>query len=146
MDSSYSDDISPTTIVFDRNIQPYGTIDELMDLNADELTDAIDNLFNQWGGNDLKSFSVLECMQFAIRKFPYESPVHLFTLHRTYIGQLGALMVACQHSGLFNTRLQSNTVILWKIKQVCNCFYIVCLFLLILFAMCLDFNSYCPLL
>ena len=114
-----------TSAVFNRHLQPYGATDELMTLDREQLLEHLQELYNTWGGAGLQDLSMLESFMFMAVKYPYDSPMHLFSLHRTYIGQLGSLMVACHNQGLFNTREAENKVVLWKIKQV-NFPFLVC--------------------
>jgi hypothetical protein len=90
----------------------------MMVKGADELREVVQDLYENWGGGDLVQMDMSQTFQFALLKYPYDSTMHIFSLHRTYIGQLGSVMIACRARGLFNTAVGDNTAVMWKLKQV----------------------------
>ena len=107
------------TVVFTRGLQPYGSVDDIMKSSTrEQLMQTVDDMYSVWGGNEMNEMSILETFEFAVKKYPYESPMHLFSLQRTYIGQLGNIMTCLQSRGLLNPDDKQNMTVVWQIRQI----------------------------
>jgi hypothetical protein len=110
-------EINPS-VSFDREVQPYGTTDEMMQLASDDLVQIVQCLYDRFGGKEFGNYTMTQVFEATQTLYPYDSPVHLFTLHRTYIGQLGGVMAACRHRNMLDTRHSENRRTLHQLLQV----------------------------
>lgn len=105
--------------IFNRHHQPFGVpVDMMQTLTEEELGSCLDELYQQWGGDELKDLSLLQAFEFGTKKYPYDSPVHLFSLHRTYLGQLASLVVCLHARKMLDTDRSENFRRVWCVRQI----------------------------
>lgn len=87
-------------------------------LDKSVMMQYVSDMFESWGGDEIDKLTPLECFGFAVKKYPYTSPVHVYSLQRTYIGQLGNIQSVCAQMGLCKTEHVENSEIMRKLKII----------------------------